>query len=71
LAGNSKTEEQKREEKETDGGLTASPFPSYPNFIAPSRLPPYQTIPIDVCSNCQLWQCHLMEHMVLHAVTLP
>jgi hypothetical protein len=39
LAGNSKIEVQKREEKGMDGRLITWPFPSCPNFIALSILP--------------------------------
>jgi len=62
---------KKREEKGTDGGLTAPPFPSCPNFIAPSPPSPYPTIPIPVRSDHQLWRCHGIKHIVLHAVTSP
>ena len=73
LAGNSKTEEQKkrgkRDGRRTDR-VTISVMPQFHCTLPPAP-PPYPTIPIPVRSNRQLWQCHCMEHIVLHAVTSP
>ena len=74
-----KSKSEKREEKGTDGGLTTSPFPSCPNFIAPSCPPTYRTIPIPVRSNHQLWTSLYGAHPVAcgdvaiigDSVTLP
>jgi hypothetical protein len=72
---------KKREEKGTNGGLTTSPFPSCPNFIAPSPPPLIEQSPslCDLIANygdvtvwstscCMRWRRHIGNSVTLPAI---